>query len=50
MFELGFLKTNERLALGHMEIRIDEQASRVDDQITYLYKYFMLIHLTTDLF
>jgi DNA mismatch repair protein MSH5 len=38
IFEMGFLKPRPFLAFGHMEVRIDSEASEVGDQITYLYK------------
>jgi len=38
IFETGLLKSSANLAFGHMEVRTDEQASEIDDQITYLYK------------
>ncbi|KAG8533403.1 uncharacterized protein KY384_002186 [Bacidia gigantensis] len=37
MFENGFLKANSSLAFGYMEVRVDEKAKDVDDQIIYLY-------------
>jgi DNA mismatch repair protein MSH5 len=38
IFETGLLKSCSNLAFGHMEVQVDEKASEVDDQITYLYK------------
>lgn len=38
IFELGHLDPRPSLAFGHMEVRIDTDASEVNDQITYLYK------------
>ncbi|KAF1835488.1 hypothetical protein BDW02DRAFT_495713 [Decorospora gaudefroyi] len=38
IFEMGFLKPRPALTFGHMEVRIDTEASEVSDQITYLYK------------
>jgi DNA mismatch repair protein MSH5 len=38
IFETGLLKPSRNLGFGHMEVRIDEQASKVDEQITHLYK------------
>ena len=38
IFENGLLKESSSLTLGHMQVKIDEQASESDDQITYLYK------------
>jgi DNA mismatch repair protein MSH5 len=39
IFEMNFLKEKPGLAFGHMEVRVDTNASEVNDQITYLYKY-----------
>lgn len=39
IFESGFLPERPSLAFAHMEVRVDHQASAVDDQITYLYNY-----------
>ncbi|CAO2650650.1 Nn.00g019420.m01.CDS01 [Neocucurbitaria sp. VM-36] len=39
IFEMGFLKPRPPLAFGHMEVRIDADASNVSDQITYLYNF-----------
>ena len=39
IFENGFLKPRPYLAYGYMEVRFEEQAEDVEDQITYLYKY-----------
>jgi hypothetical protein len=39
IFELGLLKPRPVLAFGHMEVRLDPDASEVSDQITYLYKW-----------
>lgn len=38
LFEKSLLRASERLAFGHMEIRLDQEAENVDDQITHLYK------------
>jgi DNA mismatch repair protein MSH5 len=38
IFETGLLKPSRNVEFGHMEVRIDEQASEVDEQITHLYK------------
>ncbi|KAL9589019.1 MAG: hypothetical protein Q9203_002186 [Teloschistes exilis] len=38
IFENGFLQTRPHLSFGHMDIRVDEEAEAVEDQITYLYK------------
>lgn len=35
---MGFLKPAPTLAFGHMEVRVDIDATDVSDQITYLYK------------
>jgi DNA mismatch repair protein MSH5 len=35
---MGFLRPRPALAFGHMEVRIDINASEASDQITYLYK------------
>ncbi|KAH8727567.1 muts domain V-domain-containing protein [Phaeosphaeriaceae sp. PMI808] len=39
IFEMGFLRPRPALAFGHMEVRIDTEASEVSDQITYLYNF-----------
>ncbi|KAG9186743.1 hypothetical protein G6011_09851 [Alternaria panax] len=39
IFEMGLLKPRPALAFGHMEVRIDADASEVSDQITYLYNF-----------
>ncbi|KAH7414103.1 muts domain V-domain-containing protein [Phaeosphaeria sp. MPI-PUGE-AT-0046c] len=39
IFELGFLRSQPSLAFGHMEVRVDTEASDVGDQITYLYNF-----------
>lgn len=39
IFETGFLQPRPSLAFAHMEVRVDEGASDVDNQITYLYNY-----------
>ncbi|CAN9407683.1 unnamed protein product [Alternaria alternata] len=39
IFEMGLLKPRPALAFGHMEVRIDVEASEVSDQITYLYNF-----------
>lgn len=38
IFEMGILKPQPSFAFGHMEVRVDTEASDVGDQITYLYK------------
>ncbi|KAK7535827.1 muts domain V-domain-containing protein [Phyllosticta citribraziliensis] len=37
IFEGGFLAASPQLQFAHMQVRVDEQASAVEDQITYLY-------------
>ncbi|KAL5113758.1 hypothetical protein ACEQ8H_008370 [Pleosporales sp. CAS-2024a] len=37
IFEMGLLKPRSMLAFGHMEVRIDTEASEASEQITYLY-------------
>ncbi|KAF2447466.1 mismatch repair protein 5 [Karstenula rhodostoma CBS 690.94] len=39
IFENGLLKASPSLALGHMQVQVDEQASELDEQITYLYNF-----------
>lgn len=39
IFEAGFLKPRAALSFAHMEVRIDEEESAPEDQITYLYNY-----------
>ena len=39
IFENGFLQHKPGLAFGYMEVRIDDEARDVENQITYLYKY-----------
>ncbi|EMD01095.1 hypothetical protein BAUCODRAFT_62522 [Baudoinia panamericana UAMH 10762] len=39
IFEAGFLPERPQLAFAHMEVRADDQASAVEEQITYLYNY-----------
>jgi DNA mismatch repair protein MSH5 len=39
IFENGYLVPKPELSFGHMEIRVDEHAPRVGEQITYLYKF-----------
>ncbi|KAK4543724.1 hypothetical protein LTR36_005369 [Oleoguttula mirabilis] len=39
IFESGFLPERPGLGFAHMEVRVDEDASEVDNQITYLYNY-----------
>ncbi|KAI9802003.1 MAG: hypothetical protein M1825_003059 [Sarcosagium campestre] len=39
IFESGFMKPSRALAFGHMEVKVNESAQVVSDQVTYLYKY-----------
>jgi DNA mismatch repair protein MSH5 len=39
IFENGFLPPRPALRFAHMEVNVDAEASQVEDQITYLYKY-----------
>lgn len=39
IFENGFLQPCPRLGFAHMEVNVDAQATSIEDQITYLYKY-----------
>ena len=39
IFESGFLQPRPSLGFAHMEVRVDTDASEVDNQITYLYNY-----------
>lgn len=39
IFEAGFLRPRPTLGFAHMEVRVDAEASEVEDQITYLYNY-----------
>jgi DNA mismatch repair protein MSH5 len=39
IFENGFLPPRPALRFAHMEVNVDAEASEVEDQITYLYKY-----------
>lgn len=39
IFEAGFLAPRARLGFAHMEIRVDEEYSMAEEQITYLYNY-----------
>ncbi len=38
IFENGFLKPRTSLEIGYMEVRLDQAAQDIEDQITYLYK------------
>lgn len=39
IFENGFLKPRPSLEFGYMEVRLDQDAQDVEDQITYLYNF-----------
>ncbi|KAM0722978.1 hypothetical protein Q7P37_001176 [Cladosporium fusiforme] len=39
IFENGFLRPQPSLGFAHMDVNIDADATAVEDQITYLYKY-----------
>ncbi|KAL6704002.1 hypothetical protein ACN47E_008853 [Coniothyrium glycines] len=39
IFEMGFLQPQPSLAFGHMEVRLDADASESVDQISYLYNF-----------
>lgn len=39
IFENGFLPPRPALSFAHMEVQVDAEASDVENQITYLYKY-----------
>ena len=39
IFESGFLQPRPQLGFAHMEVKVDEGASDVENQITYLYNY-----------
>jgi DNA mismatch repair protein MSH5 len=39
IFENGFLPPRPALRFAHMEVNVDAEASQVEEQITYLYKY-----------
>ncbi|MCJ1471038.1 MutS protein msh5 [Pseudocyphellaria aurata] len=41
IFENGFLSPRPSLAFGHMEIRVDMEEAERENQITYLYKYWL---------
>lgn len=46
IFENGFLRPRSSLAYGHMEIRVDAEEEKMENQITYLYKYnFLIVHV-----
>lgn len=38
IFEGGFLANHPSLAFGHMQVRVDSDASGAEEQLTYLYK------------
>ena len=39
IFELGYLRPRPELSFGHMEVRQNDEADEVENQVTYLYKY-----------
>ncbi|KFY84055.1 hypothetical protein V500_09653 [Pseudogymnoascus sp. VKM F-4518 (FW-2643)] len=39
IFGSGALKDRQELAFGHMEVRVDNESDRIEDQVTYLYNY-----------
>jgi DNA mismatch repair protein MSH5 len=45
---MNLLRPRPALAFGHMEVRVDTEASEVSDQVVYLYKQVVTHSLTTD--
>jgi DNA mismatch repair protein MSH5 len=45
---MNLLRPRPALAFGHMEVRVDTEASEVSDQVVYLYKQVITHGLTTD--
>lgn len=43
LFERDFLKDLPHLGLANMEIRMDREAMKIEDQVTYLYKRVFVI-------
>ena len=43
IFENGFLKPRPELAFGHMQVRIDDDAREIENQVTFLYKLVPLM-------
>jgi DNA mismatch repair protein MSH5 len=43
---MNLLRPRPALAFGHMEVRVDTEASEVSDQIVYLYKQVITLGLT----
>ncbi|RKF63192.1 MutS protein-like protein 5 [Erysiphe neolycopersici] len=41
IFENGYLCERPELALGHMEVRVDNEPESGEDQITYLYRFLL---------
>lgn len=39
IFENGFLPPRNTLAFAHMQVRVNMDADKVEDQVVYLYKY-----------
>jgi DNA mismatch repair protein MSH5 len=37
IFEAGYLDQHPNLAFGHMEVKMDKRAVKIEDQVTYLY-------------
>jgi len=38
IFETGVIKPQRNMVFGHMEVRVDTEATEAEEQITYLYK------------
>ena len=38
LFEKRLLRENQHLTFGHMELRLDANATNFEDQVTHLYK------------
>ena len=47
IFENGFLQPRVSLTYGYMEIRLDQKAEDLEDQVTYLYKYDLRCDVNT---
>lgn len=39
IFEHEFLLLRPALQLGHMEVKVSEESTKAEDQVTYLYKF-----------
>ena len=48
MFENNLINECSSLALAHMQVKVDENASEQDEQVTYLYKSASYIVLVID--